>query len=267
MTTYERWREGGWEGWRAAEARRHVAAWLAADASGLGRPSRHARSQRLDTPDGAVFVKSYPAPGARRARRAFAMGRALEAAGFAAPRALLVGWRDGAGLLVTADAGGEDLLAAVAHGAGDDPARRRAKRHLLRQVGAEVARLHGAGFVHGDLVPPNLRWRAGTLVFLDNDRTRRTPLQARRNLVQLGRFVVPGVTAADRARVLSAYAAARGLGRRRRHRLAAWVMRKITARRCAIDHIAPEAAARAGFRLLMRSGGPYDPARRRPERT
>jgi hypothetical protein len=36
-------------------------------------------------------------------------------------------------------------------------------------------------------------------------------------------------------------------------------MRKVTARRCAIDHIRPEAAVRAGFRTLMRSGGPFDP--------
>ena len=75
-----------------------------------------------------------------------------------------------------------------------------------------------------------------------------------------GRFVVPGISATDRARVLLAYASGRGLDRRRRHRLAAWVMRKITARRCAIDRFAPEVAARAGFRALMRSGGPFDPA-------
>jgi len=36
-------------------------------------------------------------------------------------------------------------------------------------------------------------------------------------------------------------------------------MRKIVARRCAIDHISPEVAARAGFRTLMRSGGPFEP--------
>jgi hypothetical protein len=134
------------------------------------------------------------------------------------------------------------------------------KRDLLRRLGIEVARLHAAGFVHGDLVPPNLRWRDGTFVFLDNDRTRRGWLGARRNLVQLGRFVVPGVTASDRARVLHAYARARGLDRRHRHRLGAWVMRKVVARRCAIDRIPLDTAARAGFRALMRSGGPFDPA-------
>jgi hypothetical protein len=130
-----------------------------------------------------------------------------------------------------------------------------------------VGRLHRAGFVHGDLVPPNVRLVGGRLVLLDNDRTRRSRLlvrlAARRNLVQLGRFVVPGVTATDRARVLRAYAAERRLGRRVRHRLARWVMAKTIARRCAIDRIAPAAAARAGFRELMRSGGPFDPTRLR----
>jgi hypothetical protein len=261
--TYVTWSQDGWRGRRDPGATLDVAGCLAAHAGESGRRSRHARTVRLETPAGIVFVKSYPAPGARRARRAFSLGRALAAAGFAAPHALLVGWRGGAGLLVTADAGGEDLLAAVAGLAGASSASRGAKRDLLRRIGREVARLHRAGFVHGDLVPPNLRWRAGTLVFLDNDRTRRMPcaLGGRRNLVQLGRFVVDGVSATDRARVLRAYADGRGLDRRRRHRLAAWAMRKIAARRCAIDHIAPDAAARAGFRALMRSGGPFDPAR------
>jgi hypothetical protein len=261
--TYVRWSKDGWRGWRASDAALEVDTWLAADARGGGQRSRHAHTRRVEMGAGVSFVKSYAPPGARRARRAFAMGRALEAAGFAAPHAVLVGWRDDAGLLVTADAGGDDLLGLVAELAGPDPARRRAKRALLRRLGAEVARLHRAGFVHGDLVPPNLRWRDGAPVFLDNDRTRRALLAvgARRNLVQLGRFVVAGVSASDRARVLVAYAGGRGLDRRRRHRLGAWLMRKITQRRCAIDHIAPDLAARAGFRTLMRSGGPFDPGR------
>jgi len=38
------------------------------------------------------------------------------------------------------------------------------------------------------------------------------------------------------------------------------VVRKVTARRCAIDGIPPEVAAHAGFRRLMQPGGPFDPA-------
>lgn len=257
---YVRWRQGPWQGWRAANVAFDIDACLAAADGGAGRRSRHARSIAIETSDGVFHVKSYPSPGGALARRAFTMGRALAATGFAAPVVLLVGRCGRAGLLVTADTGGEDLLVALARLASPGDDTRAQKRDLLRRLGTEVARLHAAGFVHGDLVPPNLRWRDGTFVFLDNDRTRRAWPGARRNLVQLGRFVVPGVTASDRARVLHAYASARGFDRRRRHRLGAWVMRKIVARRCAIDRIPAETAARAGFRALMRSGGPFDPA-------
>ena len=252
------WVSDGWRGRK--EASLDARACLAALASGEGRRSRHARTVRVAGRAGALFVKHWEAPGAWRAWRAFHMGEALGTAGFRAPEAVLVASRGGAGLLVTRDAGGEELLAAASRLGAE----RGAKRRLLRRLGAEVARLHGAGFVHGDLVPTNVRVCGDAFVFLDNERTRRSgllvALTARRNLVQLGRFVVPGLTATDRARVLVAYAAGRGLGRGRRRRLASWLVGKIIARRCAIDRIPAEAAARAGFRQLMRSGGPFDPA-------
>jgi len=258
---YQPWAAAGWRGWQASGVALDVEAWLAVAASGAGRRSRHARTLRHEG-GGAVYVKTWPAPGARRARRAFAMGRALAGAGFLAPVALLAAWRGREGLLVTADAGGEGLADAVTALARPDAGARRARRALCRRLGAEVARLHEAGFVHGDLVPPNVRVRGLRFCFLDNDRTRRLPLAvgARRNLVQLGRFVAAGVTLTDRARVLAAYAAGRGLSRRARRRLGWWVVRKVTARRCTIDGIPPEVAAHAGFRRLMQPGGPFDPA-------
>jgi hypothetical protein len=255
---YRPWRADGWRGWVAAGTAVDPLACLAAAADG-GRRSRHACLVRVADPGGALFVKTYPAPGGWRARRAFRMGHALAAAGFAAPVVLVAAERDGAGLLVTRDVGGVDVAAEVA-------ARRHAraaKRALLHALGREVGRLHAAGFVHGDLVPPNVHVVGERFVFLDNDRTRRSRLLAaftgRRNLVQLGRFVVAGVGLADRTRVLVAYAAARGLSRDARRRLAWWLVRKTTRRRCAIDGIPPAAARRAGFRVLMRSGGPFDP--------
>jgi lipopolysaccharide kinase (Kdo/WaaP) family protein len=263
VPAYAAWRTAGWMGWLDPQADVDPAACLAAADAGAGRRSRHARTVRLTVREGAVWVKAYPAPGAVRAMRAFWVGRALAAAGFAVPAVVLVARRGQEGLLVTRDVGGRDLIAAVT-AAG--PAERRA---LLRRLGAEVARLHEAGFVHGDLVPPNVRLVGDAFVLLDNDRTRRSRvlvwIGGRRNLVQLGRFVVPGVTLTGRTRVLGAYAASRGLSRRARRRLGQWVARKIVSRRCAIDHIAPDAAARAGFRTLMRSGGPFDPAAGRPE--
>jgi len=255
---FVRWSADGWEGWRAPDASLAVPAWLAAVEG--GRRSRHARTVRVATEAGAVFVKHYPPPDGPRALRAFRMAGALARGGFGAPAPLVVGVREREGLLVTREVAGRALAAVVTAFPREA---RRAKRALLAALGAEVARLHRAGFVHGDLVPPNLLVAGDRFVFLDNDRTRRFPvaLGARRNLVQLGRFVVPGVGLTDRVRVLRAYADARGLGRRRRHRLGWWVAQKITARRCAIDHIAPKDAARVGFRELMRSGGRFDPAR------
>lgn len=263
MSDYGRWRRDGWRGWRIAGEALDESACLAAAESGEGRTSRHARSLRLDAAPAAVWVKAYPSPAARRARQAFVMGRALAASGFAAPETLLVAWRRRAGILVTRDTGGEDLLALVGR-LGGGAETRVAKRTLLAGLGVAVGRLHQAGFVHGDLVPPNLRVRDGaTFVFLDNDRTRRGLLAvgARRNLVQLGRFVVPGLTVTDRTRVLVAYARTCGLDRRARHKLGRWAARKIMARRCAIDRIPADVADRAGFMALMRSGGPFDPAR------
>jgi hypothetical protein len=246
----------GWEGWHAPDVTLALPGWLAAVAQ--GRRSRHARSVRIDDGASAAWVKHYPSPDGRRALRAFRMAGALVRADFGAPAPLVVGVRADEGLLVTREVAGTALATALAALPGE--ARRR-KRALLAALGNEVARLHAAGFVHGDLVPPNLLLAGDRFVFLDNDRTRRLPgaIGARRNLVQLGRFVVPGVGLTDRVRVLRAYADARGLDRRRRHRLGWWVAHKVTARRCAIDHIAPEDAARAGFRELMRSGGRFDP--------
>ena len=186
------------------------------------------------------------------------MGEALRAAGFGAPVAVVAARRRGDGVLATRDTGGDDLVATITR-AGD----RRAKRALLRALGAEIGRLHAAGFVHGDLVPPNVRVVDGRFVLLDNDRTRRSAvlvsLAARRNLVQLGRFVVPGVTVTDRARVLAEYAAARGLSDAARRRLARWLVAKTIARRAAIDRIPVATAVEAGYRELMRSGGRFDP--------
>ena len=257
------WRGGGWRGWIDPSAGVDPIACVAAADGAPGRGSRHARTARVALSGGDVFVKTYPAPGGWRAVRAFRMGAALRTAGLGAPDAVVAACREGAGMLITRDVGGEDLGGALARRRGD----RAAKRVLLAALGAEVARLHRAGFVHGDLVPPNVRLVAGRFVLLDNDRTRRsallTWLTARRNLVQLGRFVVPGVTLADRARVLRAYAAARPLSRGARRRLARWLVRKTTARRCAIDRIPAATATRAGFRELMRSEGHFDPCHER----
>ena len=65
---------------------------------------------------------------------------------------------------------------------------------MLRALGAEVARLHRAGYIHGDLTPYNIfvtGLQPPQFVFIDHERTRRTILSRferprMRNLVQLG---------------------------------------------------------------------------------
>src|SRR5439155_2291270 len=129
MTARMPWQAEGWRGWVDAAAGIDPAACLAAAAGDVGRASRHARTLSLSAAGGALFVKTYPAPGGWRAARALRMGQALAGAGLAAPEVVAAARRGGAGLLVMRDAGGEDLLAAVA--------RRRArpgeKRALLRR--------------------------------------------------------------------------------------------------------------------------------------
>ncbi len=89
------------------------------------------------------------------------------------------------------------------------------KRVLLRALGAEIARLHAAGFIHGDLTPFNvIADESPTISFIDHERTRRVWFRRiaararRRNLVQLGRFAFSGLTRRDRMRLWSSYAAA-----------------------------------------------------------
>ena len=236
---------------------------------GGGRRSRHARSQRSTTAHGVVFVKSYPRARTRaRARRAFAMGSALERRRLRGARGpCWSGARAGAGLLVTRDAGGEDLLALVARLAASASGAGRKRRAAARGSAPRWRASTRAGFVHGDLVPPNLRWRDGAFVFLDHDRTRRgrLPSGGARGATSSSSAAssCPGVSASDRRACCCAYATARGLDRRRRHRLGA-LGRCARSRRGGAPSTTfrPRSAARAGFRTLMRSGGPFDPARR-----
>lgn len=258
--SYIAWALDGWHGLVAEDVPVAPHEVLAVAAGDDGRRSRHARTVRVELGREVVYVKTYPASGARRAFRAFRMGGALARAGFGAPEALLVGRRGGQGVLVTREVVAPTLLEAVAASTAGTLS---AKRGLLGLLGGQVGRLHRAGFVHGDLVPSNLLVHPTGIVFLDHDRTRRGRALvwwgARRNLVQLGRFVMPGVTLSDRTRVLRAYGRARRLGPRARRRLAGWLVHATMARRCRIDRITPAAASRAGFRELMRSGGSFDP--------
>jgi hypothetical protein len=244
-TPYIHWASSGWRGRIRADVPIAPADVLAVVGSEAGRRSRHARTQRVELDGRVVYVKAYPTPDGQRAWRAFRLGEALRRSGLGAPEVLLVGRRGGAGVLVTQDVGGRSLVEAVAEaGAAGQP--NAAKWGLLRALGAEIGRLHRLGFVHGDLVPSNVQAGPRGFVFLDNDRTRRSRVlvwwHGRRNLVQLGRFVVPGISVSDP----------------RRTRVARWLIQATMARRCRIDAIPSATAFAVGFRELMRSGGPFD---------
>lgn len=202
------------------------------------RRSRHAVTYRVhlraaETWDRRViYIKLFDAPGGFvalkerfRGSRAVNMGRMLgelREAGFCVPSLLLLGRERGGGrsLAVTTAAEGDSLVEIIARsGVGAVES----KRALLHALGGEVARLHRAGFIHGDLTPHNIFVGGGgrpRFIFIDHDRTRRAAALGRRrrqlrNLVQFGRFDLDGVTRTDRLRVFRAWADALELAGRR----------------------------------------------------
>jgi hypothetical protein len=131
------------------------------------------------------------------------------------------------------------------------------KRVDLAQLAAEVRRLHGLGFVHGDLVPTNILvsrafGKQSRFFFMDNDRTRRYPRWLpqtfwRRNLVQLNRMPLPGITLQDRLRFLKHYLGSQEWAGQKRRWLA-WLERKTRQRRKECDAV----DSSGSFRRLMR---------------
>lgn len=188
------------------------------------RRSRNATAFRVSLGKGSpreVFIKVLDRPRGLKRLKTIVRGprslhvvrvtAALGAAGLLAPPVLLYGNEPASGreILLTAWAEGDGpfkaLDGAIVH-----------KRAMLRALGGEISRLHRAGFVHGDLTPFNMFVVFGEpprFIFVDHERTRRTFIVGRRhrqlrNLVQLGRFGLPGLTRTDRMRVLRAYAGA-----------------------------------------------------------
>jgi lipopolysaccharide kinase (Kdo/WaaP) family protein len=166
----------------------------------------------LDAPRGLSAIKHILRGG--RARHVARVTQHLNDSGFLAPPILAYG-REAAGgreIIVTPRADGNGplrTLKALRTGGIDR------KRAVLRALGAEIARLHRCGFVHGDLTPFNIffvRAEPPRFVLIDHERTRSLGLigrrrQALRNLVQLGRFELPGLSATDRFRILAGYIA------------------------------------------------------------
>ncbi len=139
----------------------------------------------------------------------------------------------------------------------------RKKREYVRQLASEIRRLHELGFVHGDLTPFNILVQAdgGKALFflMDNDRTRRYPSWLpqffwKRNLVQLNRFLLPGISLQDRMRFLCFYLGRRPEGKERDRRLIRWLEVKTRKRIREWDSKEPQLS----FRRLMRWNGSFD---------
>ncbi|HZO81033.1 MAG TPA: lipopolysaccharide kinase InaA family protein [Candidatus Binataceae bacterium] len=183
----------------------------------------------LDAPRGGPGALRALAIGSR-GRRLLRIAGALEAAGFAIAPVLMMGEerRRGRTLMVTERVAGLPLPRYLL-GAGGPIAR---KRDALRALGEEIARMHRAGFLHGDLTPYNIFVAGETpvrFVFIDHERTVRARLAWRRrrlrNLVQLCRFERAGMSRTDRLRIVDAYARAMGYRPRRLIRRLAAMLR------------------------------------------
>lgn len=190
--------------------------------------------KRLDPPRG--FARLKHAARAYRFEHVIRISDALIREGLGAARVLLGGrsLADRAEVIVSRQLEGA-MVTRMMNPRYRGPMRLR--RAMLRELGAEVARFHQRGYIHGDLTPYNVfvaGERPMRFAFIDNERTWRASAfslgvarRQMRNLVQLGHFDIPGVSRTDKMRVLAAYADAAGLERASlARRLAAMIERR-----------------------------------------
>jgi serine/threonine protein kinase len=201
-----------------------------------------------------------------KALRSMRQAAALARFNFNVPITVAAGEKREHGLLrkafvLTLEVKGQSLPAFLRqHGSGVESMPFCEKRNGLKQLALEVRRLHQLGFVHGDLVPTNIfvsrsAGKERRLFFMDNDRTQRYPkwiphVLWRRNLVQLNRIPLPGITLQDRVWFLSHYLGLKEWGNKER-RLLSWLERKTRQRRRECDSV----DANGSFRQLMRWHG------------
>jgi len=194
-----------------------------------------------------------------RALGSWRQGLALAAAGFKAPLAIAVGAESGWRLarrefILTAKIAGAPLTTYLRR---DCAASLPFKRDNIKFLARLIRRFHDAGFVHGDLVATNLVVVAPGMAslefyFMDNDRTRRYPSRLRqslgkRNLIQLNRMPLPGISLQDRMRFLHAYLNVGRLSGADRQ-FASWLEARTRQRRKECDGADPTMS----FRRLMR---------------
>ena len=269
------------EAWRLAVLPEHWNRELAAKVMALvseQTPSRHPQTLTADLPSPAggreYFLKVFHPAGRSdavkdffrlsKAMRFWRQGLALSAAGFNVPTTVATGELRQFGFLqrafvLTAKIAGAPLPLFLAKFATrrDRVESLKTKRAGLRHLAQLVRRFHRLGFVHGDLVASNLFIVADVendpaFYLMDNDRTRSFPpwlaqSSWKRNLIQLNRLPLPGITLQDRVRFLCAYLGKESLSDSERQ-FARWIENKTRQRRQECDGADPT----MDFRKLMR---------------
>ena len=196
-----------------------------------------------------------------RAQCFWRQGVALNKAGFNVPLTIAVGsaggWRIAKQeFVVTEKIAGVPAAVWLRCNQGADAANPRRKWQTLSRLARLIRRFHQLGFVHGDLLASNIFVSAQSgddlkFYFMDNDRTRRYPSWLgqslwKRNLIQLNRMPLPGITLQDRMRFLHAYLDEDSLSARS-GQLARWLEGKTRIRRMEVDGADPNMS----FRKLM----------------
>jgi hypothetical protein len=276
VSQYRKGRDGVWRLWFRRdlwneELWRSLRARLAAE-----RPCRHPRTLELHAAgfELPLFVKIFYRSSVfgtvkdcfRRSKavRSLLLTERLAECGFGVPVAIAAGEERMLNLLrrsfvVTLAVNGRPLPVFLREQFAARPSglSLRRKRDIVLSLAQEVKRLHDLGFVHGDLVPGNIFIEATTggraqFSFMDNDRTRRYSSWLRqpfwkRNLVQLNRLPLAGISLQDRMRFFHAYLGRDKLSAVDRE-LAGWLEQKTRQRRAECDAVDPSGS----FRRLMR---------------
>lgn len=244
-------------------------------------PASHPRTTRFNYPEGKsgqeFYLKVHFNSGSldrvkdlfrvSKAFRALKQGEALSQNGFRVPSVVAAGERRAyryleRAFVLSLGVKGSTLPMFLRDNfpAPLDVASLKRKREYLTRLATEIRRFHGLGFVHGDLTPYNIFVESAgcsvTFAFMDNDRTRRYPGWVpqglwKRNLVQLNRFILPGITLQDRMRFLRAYLGE--LRNKRERRLIRWLERNTRKRWLERN----ELASQVSFRELLRWNGPF----------
>jgi len=231
---------------------RHATTWKVRIA-GVDRNSVNIFVKQLDAPRGLI-ARAKAKTRAQRSLHVVEISDHMRRDSIGVPKVLLVGENRQIRneVIVMSEAPGFMLTRWMKPSNHADPSLR---RRILHQLGAEIARLHRHGYIHGDLTPYNV-FATGdhpiAISFIDHEGTEKTSRfrinlarNRMRNLVQLGHFDISGVSRTDKLRVFASYAAEAGLSRSMSRRRLSRVTKMIERRRKRdrrVKHGAPQPA-------------------------